>query len=296
MGFFQYKIKSNVKFREVVKDKFNIDIKNNFLPDQTYINRLIASLEKTESNNYSQCYNSFISEYEYLKKIGFLLSIKSFTKGCLNQLLWINTILESGKVANKEEELEEKFDYSTPTMHGNPWTLDKVTKKGVYFRGDDPYQDVRVIINSDNIIDIAIALSNVNQKYNEHITAKKQKQDISKAKLVASKTNESTLFKSKDLEIKCLNVLKDINHPVLDIRGGFIGKTGMKGAIVVWYYFCKKLGFISTEIKNTRGVVAKEVMKLIPNLSIEGSSFDKEHKAKKYKEDIEEKLAQISSK
>lgn len=194
-------MKHNDKFRKVVKEKFKEDIKDIYLPDQTYINRLIASLDKAESNSFSQCYNSFISEYEYLKRSGFLLSIKSFTEGCLNQLLWINTILESGKVVNKEEELEDEFDYITPIMTGDPWTLIKVTKKGVFFRGDETFQDTPVIINSDNIIEIALALSNVDDKYSEHITAIKNKQAKSVVKL-GSNAKESSPIKSKETVLK----------------------------------------------------------------------------------------------
>jgi len=187
----------NDKFRKVVKETFKEDIKDIYLPDQKYINRLIASLSNSESNSYAQCYNSFISEYEYLKKSGFSLSIKSFTEGCLNQLLWINTILESGKVVNKEEELEEAFDYITPSMAGDPWTLIKVAKKGVFFQGDEPFQDTRIIINSDNIIEIALALSNVDHKYSEHITAIKNKQAKNVIKL-GSNAKKLSPIKSKE--------------------------------------------------------------------------------------------------
>jgi hypothetical protein len=102
------------------------------------------------------------------------------------------------------------------------------------------------------------------------------------------------LFKSKELEIKCLNVLKEIKHPVLDIDGRFIGS---KGAIVIWYDKCKFLGFILTDFSNKGRVeVAKGVMNLIPDLSIEGSTFSKFYKAKKYRDEIEQKLEQISPK
>ena len=99
-----------------------------------------------------------------------------------------------------------------------------------------------------------------------------------------------SLFITKELEAKCLNVLKEITCPVLDVKGHFIGKHGSKGAIVVWYDNCNRLGFISKINTYPRDIVAKQVMNLIPNLSIEGSNFDKSPKAKKYIEDIEQKL------
>jgi len=286
----------NDKFRKVVKEKFKEDIKDIYLPDQTYINRLIASLDKAESNSYSQCYNSFISEYEYLKRSGFLLSIKSFTEGCLNQLLWINTILESGMYASTEEELEEMFDYVTPIMLGNPWILGKVTKKGVCFRGEEPFQDSRVRINSENIIEITLALSKVTKLYSEHIAAKKSKPGKSVV-VSSSKTKGSTLFKSLDLQNKCLNVLKEITNPVLDRDGHFINQTIMKGAINIWFKKCLVLGFISNEFKKimTNSLVATEVMKIIPNLSIDRTTFSKTPKAIKFKADIERNLENISN-
>ena len=98
------------------------------------------------------------------------------------------------------------------------------------------------------------------------------------------------------MEIKCLNVLKEIEHPVLDVDGRFIDKFGMKGAIVIWYDYCKKQGFISNDIINRRGIVAKAVMNIIPGLSIEGSTFEKPPVALKYKDDIEQKLEQFLKK
>lgn len=289
MRMFQYKIQSNDKFREVVKQKFKKDIKETYLPDQTYINRVIASLFKVEANSYGQSYDGFMSEYKYCENIDTLLSIEVFVDGCLNQLLWINTIIESRELADKEEELEEKFDYSTPTIPGNPWTLDKVTEKGVYFRGDDLYKDSRVIINSENIIEIALALSKV-----EHIYDEKSK-STKRVIVSSSKAKESSLFKSLELQNKCLNVLKEIKYPLLDVNGRFLN-DGLKGAIVIWYDKCKRLGFISNEIKKTREVIAKEVMNIIPNLSIDGSNFSKYPAAIKYKEEIEQKLSQLSQK
>ena len=278
----------NDSFRKIIIEKFKVDIKKSYLPDQTYINRLIASLSKVGTSSYSQYHVGFISEYKYLESVGILQSIQAFVDGCLNQLLWINTILESGMYASTKEELEEMFDYVTPIMLGNPWILDKVTKKGVFFRGDEVFQDSRVIINSENIQEIAIALYTVLEENN--------KEPVKSAVPSGSKASESSLFKSKDLEIKCLNVLKEIKHPILDVEGNFLNVTGMKGAIVLWYDKCDSLGFISKEIPINRDELAKKIEYLIPNLSIDGSSFDKVLKAKKYVNDIEQKLMLISKK
>jgi len=223
-----------------------------------------------------------------------LQSIKKFIVGCLNQLLWVNSILESGKCAVTIEDLEEEFDYKTPTMLGDSWTLDKVTKKGVFFRGDEPFLDSRVIINSENIIVIALALSTVLEKYNKHTAAKKNEQ--AKSVVISDPAaNDSSLFISKELENNCLNVLKELKQPVLDIDGKFLNEHGMKGAVVIWYDKCKFLGFTSKATRN-RDEIAIVIMELIPNLKIEGSLFDKSGKAKKYKNEIELKLSQISRK
>jgi len=151
----------NKQFRTIVKDKFNLKIKLTYFPNQQYLNYLIASINKVESNNYSNSHIGFLSEYKYLNHIDVVKSKKEFIDGCLNQLLWINSILESGDTARDAQELEEKFDYETPIMPGNPWTLEKVTNRGVFFRGSEPSQDSRVIINSENIIEILDALAKV---------------------------------------------------------------------------------------------------------------------------------------
>lgn len=272
----------NIIFRNVVKGKFGIEIKDNYVPDQTYINRLIASLNKVEANSYDHSYVGFISEYKYLKSVGIFISIKDFVDGSLNQLLWINTILESGNIAISEEKLEEEFDYETPVMLGNPWILDKVTKKGMFFRGDEPFQDSRVVINSNNIVDIILALSKVSEIYEQG------KNDV----VLDSTVNDSSLFKGKKLETDCINVLKEIKHPIFDKEGNFYNKPGMKSAIAVWFHKCKSLGFISNDFLNTRDKIAEEIEKLL-HVKIESSLFGKDLKAKKYKEDIEQKLEQI---
>ena len=51
--------------------------------------------------------------------------------------------------------------------------LDKVSKKGVFFRGAEPFQDSRVIINSENILEITIALYEFLQHNGEVIVPKK---------------------------------------------------------------------------------------------------------------------------
>tara|TARA_R110001606_G_scaffold247882_1_gene395950 strand:+ start:428 stop:1270 length:843 start_codon:yes stop_codon:yes gene_type:complete len=274
---------NNEKFRAVINDKFKLEVKNFYLPDQTYINHLIASLDKIEANSYKKSHAGFISEYKYCKNIGIVPSINVFAEGCLSQLLWINSILESGQIATSEVELDEKFDYLTPSMAGNPWVLKKVTKKGVRFCGDEPFQDSRVIINSENIVDIALAL----------LVVLEETKEVNDVRVAHSKLKDSTLFRSAELQEKCLAVLKEIEHPVLAVDGSFINKTGMKGAIVVWYDKCSVLGFISKEISTTRSLIAKEVMNIIPGLSIEDSNFSKLNVAKKYKKEIEQKLVQI---
>ena len=160
-------------FINLVKEKFEIDARKVCLPDQSYINRLIASLDRVEANSYNNSQIGFISEYKYLKGVDVSLSISDFVEGCLNQLLWINSILESNKYADTIEDLDKYFDYNTPSMLGDSWTLDKVSKKGVFFRGAEPFQDSRVIINSENILEITIALYEFLQHNGEVIVPKK---------------------------------------------------------------------------------------------------------------------------
>jgi len=283
----------NEEFRQVVKERFKFGIKTNYLPDQKYINRLIASLDRVEANSYYLSETAFISEFNYLKENDILKSIKIFVDGCLNQLFWINSILESGKFAHTGEELDQEFDYKTPTISGNPWTLNKVTDRGAYFLGDESHQNSRIIINSENIVDVAISLSDVVELNRELINFKKTIPTI-KSVISAPITNDSSLFISNDLETKCLDILKELKNPILDINGHFMGKSSMKGAIVIWYDLCSKYGF-TYKIKS-RDIVAKKVMNIIPGLSIDGSTFDVEAKAIKYKDEIVQKLELLSPK
>lgn len=273
----------NQKFRDVVKDKFEVDIKNRYFSDQKYINHLITSLDCAEANSYINSKGAFKSEHGYNNSNTSKKSLRNFVNGCLNQLLWINSILESGKIAVTAEELNEMFDYLTPTFDGTPWTLEKVTKKGVYFRGNELSKDSRVIINPENIVDITLAL----------LAVLNEAKELSDVRAVNSKLKDSKLFISKELQGKCLAVLKEIEHPILTVDGSFLNKSGMKGAIVIWYDKCRVLGFISKEISTTRSSIAKEVMNIIPGLSIENSNFSKLNVAKKYKKEIEQKLVQI---
>lgn len=285
----------NEEFRQVVKERFKFGIKTNYLPDQKYINRLIASLDRVEANSYYLSETAFISEFNYLKENDILKSIKIFVDGCLNQLFWINSILESGKFAHTEEELDQEFDYKTPTISGNPWTLNKVTDRGAYFLGDESHQNSRIIINSENIVDIAISLSEVVQLNRDFINYKKNIPTI-KSVITAPTTNVSSLFKSIELQNECLNVLKEITHPILDPRGHFLGSQGMIAAITLWYEKCKVLGFISNDTKNTNEAVAKEIMKIIPDLIFVPNNFSQHTVANKYKAEIEQKLELLSPK
>ena len=191
----------------LVKEKFEIDARKNYLPDQTYINRLIASLDRVEANSYNQSHDGFISEYKYLKGVGVLQSIKEFVTGCLNQLLWIYSILKSGKFDITEEELEDEFSYETPIMLGNSWTLKKVTNKGVFFYGAEPFQESRVIINSENIIEIAMALFIVAAQYNEPIAPKKSEE-------VKSVIISGPIIMTEEEKLKnyCMDLLKKKLH------------------------------------------------------------------------------------
>ena len=97
----------NEEFRQVVKERFKFGIKTNYLPDQKYINRLIASLDRVEANSYDLSETAFIFEFNDLKENDITQSIRIFVDGCLNQLCWINSIIESGKFAHTEEELDQ---------------------------------------------------------------------------------------------------------------------------------------------------------------------------------------------
>lgn len=284
----------NKEFRDFVSEKFNVIFKTYYLPDQSYITRLLYSLNGSESNSYDECQKLIIKEFKYLKKNGVIdYSIKKYVISCLNQLLWINSLLEQGEIANTEEEIEEMFDYIPPKIEGNDWVVSKVNNRGVYFYRLDGFNDTRIIINSENIKDIATSLSQVEQTYLNTLKDN-HKQPAKKNTRSNSRSKESSLFKSYELQEKCLNVLKEIEYPILDVNGAFLGVAGMKGAIVVWFDKCKVLGFIKKEKKfESRNLIAKEVMAIIPNLEIEGSSFSKNYSAKKYKIEICKNLEQI---
>lgn len=280
----------NIEFREFVKDRFKQKIKDSYFPDQKYINILCNSLDKVEANSFSDSFEAFLSVYKSLKDI----SIKVFVDGCLNQLLWINTILESQDEALTEEDLEEKFDYKTPTMESNYWILIKVTKKGVYFQPDFPLADSRIVINNSSLLELVTVLHRVVQHNFSPTSAKDKEMSIDEKKSnLFKEDNTSTLFLNEQLENDCLKVLKEIKHSVLDVNGWFLDEHGMKGAIANWYNFCKVEGFISKTVDTRRDNIAKEIMKIIPNLSIDGSTLEKEGKAKKYKLPIESKIKEL---
>lgn len=196
-----------ISFKNLVKEKYDLDTDNQYFPDQTFINRLISSLDKVEANNYSHSSSGFISEFNIVKGQGTLQSINEFVDGCLHQLVWIYSILQSGRFAENEEDLEAIFDYVTPTLLGDSWILYKVTKRGVFFRGAEPYQDSRVVINSNNIIEISLALSEILVDDDQPKAIKVN--DIDKGAIISSPKKMSDKDKLKNY---CMDLLKKKLH------------------------------------------------------------------------------------
>lgn len=196
-----------ISFKNLVKEKFDLDADNHYFPDQTFINRLVSSLDKVEANNYNQSRSGFISEFNFLTGEGVVQSINEFVDGCLHQLLWIYSILQSGRFAENEEDLEAMFDYITPTLAGDSWTLYKLTKKGVFFRGAEPYQDSRVVINSINIIEISLVLSEILVDDDQPKAIKVN--NIDKGAIVSSPKKMSDKDKLKNY---CMDLLKKKLH------------------------------------------------------------------------------------
>ncbi|MBU3011139.1 hypothetical protein KO506_06975 [Polaribacter vadi] len=272
----------NEEFRKKVEEMFKMKILDLYFPHQKYLDFLISSLSLTEANSYNNAELAFITKFNSTD----VKDLSQFIHWCLNQLLWVNSILESEKYCSKSDDIEEFFDYPEPSVDGDHWILSKVIDRGLYFYHMEDITASKVIINSANITGIAESLSKAKNKSN----LKKENQ------IILHNDDSSTLFINKDIEERCINVLKTIKHPVLDEQGAFINSHGMIAAIVFWYYKCKVLSFISKDSSTTRDNISKELMELIPNLSIESSNLSQNTKAKKYKEDIENKLNEIADK
>jgi hypothetical protein len=163
-------IHENESFRTYIKEKLNIELKNTYVPDGTYIDHLMDSLRNIEANSYDDASEEFIKQFK-TPRIAHLddntpirknndITKEQFITGCLNQVIWINSLLESNKYAKTEKELADKFDYTNTSIF---WNLIKVTKNGVFFQGVEPYQKSQVIFNSENIIDVLKSLKAIKE-------------------------------------------------------------------------------------------------------------------------------------
>lgn len=102
------------------------------------------------------------------------------------------------------------------------------------------------------------------------------------------------LFKDSKLAQSCIDILKEVDPPILNNSGGFIGKT--KGAICVWVDELERHSFLH-HVQDKHAVYATLIPKVINGFSIDKSMFGKYHKrSEKYRIDFKTLLSQLSQK
>lgn len=99
------------------------------------------------------------------------------------------------------------------------------------------------------------------------------------------------LFHHSDLVAPCLDILKEIEPPLIDTENNYIG--GLKGAFCIWVDEMQRQGII--KYQSDRKVYASLIPQKINGFSIDESMFGKHHKKAEYnyRKDIETKVSAI---
>lgn len=100
------------------------------------------------------------------------------------------------------------------------------------------------------------------------------------------------LFYNSYLVKPCIDILKDLNPPLIDLDYNFIGKS--KGAICVWIDELQRQGIVKSNYPKERKLFADLIPKIIKRFSIDESMFGKyHHKAEEqYRNDIKTLISQ----
>jgi len=102
------------------------------------------------------------------------------------------------------------------------------------------------------------------------------------------------MFADNAIASGCLNVLKDVERPILNDQGEFIGR--FKGAICVWVEEMQRLNLISHY--SDRNIYAKLISKRLNPFTIDGSLFSKSNSRASdlYRLPIQVLLSQLAQK
>lgn len=99
------------------------------------------------------------------------------------------------------------------------------------------------------------------------------------------------LFYNPDLVMPCINVLKELDPPLIDTDCNYIGK--LKGAICVWIDELQRQGIVKRF--SDRKILASLIEKKIKRFTIDDSMFGKYHDRaeKQYKTEIKSMVSKI---
>lgn len=99
------------------------------------------------------------------------------------------------------------------------------------------------------------------------------------------------LFYNPDLVMPCIDVLKELDPPLIDIDCNFIGKS--KGAICVWIDELQRQGIVKSI--SDRKILVSLIEKKIKQFTIHDSMFNKYHvrAEKQYKTEIRSMVSKI---
>ena len=117
-------------------------------------------------------------------------------------------------------------------------------------------------------------------------------QPINKQKEETPKTFDE-LFYNTDLVTPCIDILKELDPPLIDTDCNYIGK--LKGVICVWINEMQRQGIVKSNYPEERKLFALLIPQKIKRFSIDESMFGKHQNKAEYnhRTDIKAKVSKI---
>ncbi|MDB4083053.1 hypothetical protein N9502_02175 [Vicingaceae bacterium] len=240
--------------------------------------RYIAFLETIELETFKEIteglYQSYCKEFPYSTKKDFIKYVFDYTIFDLERFLKMD-LHWLGEAPN-----ENNYSFYT-----------------VYSQSAREFLDF--VINSKFLIEHYKQYYKVILEYLKSFENDNTKQAIPPHPIVKQRKIEETpktfeeLFYNTDLVIPSIDILKELDPPLIDTDCNYIGK--LKGIICVWIDELKRQGIIKSSYPEERKLFALLIPQKIKRFSIDESMFGKYHQKAEdnYRTDIKTKISKI---
>lgn len=174
--------------------------------------------------------------------------------------------------------------------------FDWLSKESDKYRPTGAFKDLSIM--STQLTDIELYFTDLHEKLlhfvpnNHNVFLPSQPIDKQKPEQETPKIFDE-LFYNTDLVKPCIDILKDLDPPLIDTDYNFIGR--LKGVVCVWIDEMQRQGIVKSNYPKERKLFASLIPTKIKRFSIDESMFGKhQRKAEElYRTDIKTKLSKI---